>query len=216
MSPGRAWLLSAAIVSLSACATEDVAPGRSNTEAASVNLQLAVEYMKLDNLPVAREKMERALKQDPQNAIVQSTAGVLYERLGNDSLAEKHYAAGARLGRKDPNVQNTYAGFLCRKGRNAEGETVELELILLPLTAADCGTRRLLGAFAIVDEPYWIGVRPIRSLHAGPMQPVGPSRGVRCGCRISRAEPPGCGEGPKTPARHAIPGVPWQYRPLCV
>ena len=63
-------------------------------------------------------------------------------------------------------------------GRNAEGETVELELILLPLTAADCGTRRLLGAFAIVDEPYWIGVRPIRSLHAGPMQPVGPSRGV--------------------------------------
>ncbi len=133
MSPGRAWLLSAAIVSLSACATGDVAPGRSNTEAASVNLQLAVEYMKLDNLPVAREKMERALKQDPQNAIVQSTAGVLYERLGNDSLAEKHYAAGARLGRKDPNVQNTYAGFLCRKGRNAEGEKLFVEVARNPL-----------------------------------------------------------------------------------
>lgn len=121
-----AWLLAG-------CATGDVAPGRSNSEAASVNLQLAVEYMKMDNLPVAREKMERALKQDPQSATVQSTAGVLYERLGDDALAEKHYALGARLGRKDPNVQNTYAGFLCRKHKIAEGEKLFLEVARNPL-----------------------------------------------------------------------------------
>ena len=89
--------------------------------------------MKLDNLPVAREKMERALKQDPQNATVQATAGVLFERLGDDKLAEKHYAAGARLGRNDPNVQNTYAGFLCRKGRIEEGEKMFLDVARNPL-----------------------------------------------------------------------------------
>lgn len=129
----------AALAAMAGCAgngrssSSDVAPGRSISEAAQVNLQLAVEYMKLDNLPVAREKMERALKQDPQNATVQATAGVLFERLGDDKLAEKHYAAGARLGRNDPNVQNTYAGFLCRKGRIAEGEKMFLEVARHPL-----------------------------------------------------------------------------------
>lgn len=130
----RGALLLAAAGMLSACASkDDVAPGRSISEAAQVNLQLAVEYMKIDNLPVAREKMERALKQDPQNATVQATAGVLFERLGDDKRAEKHYATAARLGRNDPNVQNTYAGFLCRKGRIAEGEKMFLEVARNPL-----------------------------------------------------------------------------------
>lgn len=118
---------------LSGCASGDVAAGRSSTEAAGVNLQLAVEYMKMDNLPVAREKMERALRQDPRSATIQATAGVLYERLGDDALAEKHYALGARLGRNDPNVQNTYAGFLCRKHKVAEGEKLFLEVARNPL-----------------------------------------------------------------------------------
>lgn len=118
---------------LAACASDNVAPGRSNTEAALTNLQLAVEYMKLDNLPVAREKMERALRQDPQNATVQATAGVLYERLGDDARAEQHYASGSRLGRNDPNIQNTYAGFLCRKGKTAAGEKLFLEVARNPL-----------------------------------------------------------------------------------
>lgn len=120
-------------VLLAGCATGDVAAGHSSAEAATVNLQLAVEYMKMDNMPVAREKMERALRQDPRNATIQATAGVLYERLGDDAEAEKHYALGARLGRNDPNVQNTYAGFLCRKHKVAEGEKLFLEVARNPL-----------------------------------------------------------------------------------
>ncbi len=123
--------LSAAV--LVACASDSVAPGRSNSEAASTNLQLAVEYMKLGNLPVAREKMERALRQDSQNATVQVTAGVLFERLGDDARAESHYATGSRLGKNDPNIQNTYAGFLCRKGKSAAGEKLFLEVARNPL-----------------------------------------------------------------------------------
>ncbi len=121
------------VLLLAGCATGDVAAGHSSAEAASVNLQLAVEYMKMDNLPVAREKMERALRQDPRNATIQATAGVLYERLGDDALADKHYALGARLGRNDPNVQNTYAGFLCRKHKVAQGEKLFLEVARNPL-----------------------------------------------------------------------------------
>ena len=111
----------------------DVAPGRSSSEAATINLQLAVEYMKLDNLPVAREKMERALRQDPGNPSVQATAAVLYERLGDENRAEHYYASAARIGRTDPNIQNSYAGFLCRKGKAAAGEKLFLDIARNPL-----------------------------------------------------------------------------------
>lgn len=49
-------------------------------------------------------------------------------------------------------------------GRNAEGEVVELEMILLPLTCAD-GAGRILGALAAAPAPYWLGARPIQTLH---------------------------------------------------
>jgi type IV pilus assembly protein PilF len=125
------------VLALSACASGgglgDVAPGRSASEAATINLQLAVEYMKLDNLPVAREKMERALRQDPDNPSVQATAGVLFERLGDEAKAERYFASAARIGKNDPNIQNSYAGFLCRKGKTAAGEKLFLEVARNPL-----------------------------------------------------------------------------------
>ncbi len=130
-----AWLAAGTLVlgALTACRSGEVAPGRSASDAAGVNLQLAVEYIKLNNLPVAREKIERALKQDPQNATIQATAGVLYERLNEDAKAERFYATAARTGKNDPNVQNTYAGFLCRKGRHEEGEKLFIAVAHSPL-----------------------------------------------------------------------------------
>ena len=124
------------IFALSACASGgvgSVAPGRSTSEAATINLQLAVEYMKLGNLPVAQEKMERALRQDPDNPSVQATAGVLYERLGDEVKAERFFASAAHSGKNDPNIQNSYAGFLCRKGKAAAGEKLFLEVAHNPL-----------------------------------------------------------------------------------
>jgi type IV pilus assembly protein PilF len=120
---------------LTACAAGSggVAPGRSTSEAANVNLQLAVEYMKLGKLTVAQEKLERALRQDPDNPSVQATAGVLYERLGDEAKAERYYASAARIGKNDPNIQNSYAGFLCRKGKTAVGEKLFLEVARNPL-----------------------------------------------------------------------------------
>jgi type IV pilus assembly protein PilF len=109
-------------VGLAACVHSGLAPGKTGAQAAAVNVQLAIEYMKIGKLAAARETIERGLKQDPENANVQSTAGLIYERLNEMSKAQKAYSTAARLGRQDPNIQNNYAGFLCRTGKAEAGE----------------------------------------------------------------------------------------------
>ena len=100
---------------------------------AATNMQLAIEYLKLDKLASSRDFMERALSQDPGNPDVQMTAGLVYERTEDMPKAERAYSTGYRLGKRDPNIQNTYAGFLCRTGRAVAGEKLFAEVARNPL-----------------------------------------------------------------------------------
>jgi type IV pilus assembly protein PilF len=120
-------------VGLVACMHSGLAPGKTNAQAADTNIQLAIEYMKLNKLMASREFVERALKQDPDNANVQQTAGIVYERLNDMPKAEHAYSTAARLGKRDPNIQNNYAGFLCRTGKAAAGEKLFAEVARDPL-----------------------------------------------------------------------------------
>jgi type IV pilus assembly protein PilF len=109
------------VLALAACVHPTV-PGRTPEAAASINVQLALEYMRLDKLAISREFIERALGQDPHNPNVQATAGLVYERLDDLPKAERAFESAARLGKKDPSIENMVAGFLCRTHKVAEGE----------------------------------------------------------------------------------------------
>jgi type IV pilus assembly protein PilF len=100
---------------------------------AATNVQLAIEYMKLGKLAASRDFMERALSEDPANPDVQMTAGLVYERLNDMPKAERAYSTGYRLGKKDPNIDNSYAGFLCRTGKAVAGEKLFAEVARNPL-----------------------------------------------------------------------------------
>jgi type IV pilus assembly protein PilF len=100
---------------------------------AQTNMQLAIEYMRLGKLAAARDFIESALSQDPGNADVQMTAGLVYERLYDMKKAERGYSTGYRLGKDDPNIQNTYAGFLCRTGKAQAGEKLFADVARNPL-----------------------------------------------------------------------------------
>jgi type IV pilus assembly protein PilF len=102
-------------------------------QAAVANMQLAIEYMKLGQLANSRTCIEKALKEDPSNADVQMTAGLVYERINDMPKAEHAYSEANRLGKKDPNISNTYAIFLCRTGKTAAGEKLFLEVSVNPL-----------------------------------------------------------------------------------
>ena len=130
MRPALVLALGAA---LAGCVGTGLAPGRQPERAAETNTQLAIEYMKLDKLATAREFIERALGQDPRNANVQMTAGLVYERLNESAKADKAFAAAARLSKGEPNILNNYAGFLCRTHREAEGEKLFQQVVRSPL-----------------------------------------------------------------------------------
>jgi type IV pilus assembly protein PilF len=120
-------------IGLAACSHNNGFKKASPEVQANTNMQLAIEYMKLGKLAAARDFMEAALSQDPGNADVQMTAGIVYERLNEMSKAERAYSTMYRLGKSDPNIQNTYAGFLCRTGKAAAGEKLFVEVARSPL-----------------------------------------------------------------------------------
>ncbi len=120
-------------LSLAACAHDNGFKKASPQRMAETNMQLAIEYMKMGKLAESRDRIEHALQQDDNNPNVQMTAGIVYERLREPAKAEKAYAAAYRLGKKDPNVIGSYAGYLCRSGKAVEGEKLFVEVAESPV-----------------------------------------------------------------------------------
>ncbi len=118
---------------LAACSSNTDFKKASPAVTAATNVQLAIEYLKLGKLANSRDFIDRALSEDPGSADVQMTAGLVYERLNDMPKAERAYSAGYRLGKADPNIQNTYAGFLCRTGKAVAGEKLFAEIARNPL-----------------------------------------------------------------------------------
>ena len=119
----RILALTMGLVVLGGCASSESRFEKASPEDRAQNhMQLALEYMKLDRMGDARDNIELALSEDSNNANVQMAAGVVYERLRDSGRAERGYAAAYRIGKKDPNIVNAYAGFLCRSGKSQQGE----------------------------------------------------------------------------------------------
>ena len=102
-------------------------------EAATYNVQLGVAYMNQGDLARAKEKLDRAYSQDPDNPDVRSALAMLYERMGEKDKADAEFRAALRLSPKDPNVINNYAVYLCQVGRTDEGVKRFLEAARNPL-----------------------------------------------------------------------------------
>jgi type IV pilus assembly protein PilF len=96
-------------------------------QAASVNTELAIAYMREGNLAAARDKIEKALQQNPHTAKTQMAAGFLYDRLGDKRKASSHYAEAVKLGKDDPDVINNAAVYFCRTGDYKRGEQYLLQ-----------------------------------------------------------------------------------------
>lgn len=128
MKPTIIICLAALTISLAGCASSS---GRSSgadlARASEINLNLAVEQLRKGNLALAKEKLDRALEQNPRNAAAHSTAGVLYERLGETNKADSHYQRAIALDPKNSEYKNNYAAYLCKRGAYERGEKLALQ-----------------------------------------------------------------------------------------
>jgi type IV pilus assembly protein PilF len=115
------WVTVLTVCLLSGCVSSDGSKPLKREDpteaAAKTNIQLGVAYLQQGNYPLAKEKLERSLKQNPKDPDVHTTLGLLYDRVGESKLADKHFREALRLAPDKPDISNNYAIYLCKNGR---------------------------------------------------------------------------------------------------
>jgi type IV pilus assembly protein PilF len=105
----------------------------SNKDAAGFNVQLGLTYLQQGKIELARDKLERALAQNPRDPAVHTGVALLYDRLGEDRKAEGHFRTALRMRPDDPTVQNYFGVFLCKQKRFEDGEKILLKAAHNPI-----------------------------------------------------------------------------------
>jgi type IV pilus assembly protein PilF len=85
--------------------------------AAESNTSLGLEYMNRGQYEVALGKLKKAVREDPGYAPAHTVMAVLYERVGEMSLAGKHYIKAYDADPTDGDVNNNYGIYLCKTGK---------------------------------------------------------------------------------------------------
>lgn len=124
--PAFVFALASALTVAGCVSNSSKGDGESRVKAAQTNAQLGMTYLQQGNLTAARDRIEKALTQDPRTADTQMAAGFLYDRLGEDRKAQSHYDQAVRLSDGNPEVLNNAAVFYCRKGDKKRGEKLFL------------------------------------------------------------------------------------------
>ena len=111
-----------------------VEPDRNqNEQASAVNVQLGIGYLQQNNLELANDKLDKALRQDPNSASAHNAYAILQDRLLQTEKAEYHYKKATTLDPKNSQAANNYGAFLCRHGRELESEKYFMQALKNPL-----------------------------------------------------------------------------------
>ncbi len=120
--PARlAAIVVTATVLISGCATNPMF-GRltDDQKAASYNAELATNYLAAGELEPAQIKLQRALHQDPNNALANNTHAKLLVQLEQPDAAEKAFIKSIKLDPKRAEYRNNFGIFLCERGKTEE------------------------------------------------------------------------------------------------
>jgi type IV pilus assembly protein PilF len=126
------WGVLLALSALVACNStggtrpEYVAP---DPEAAEINMRLGLNYLQRGDFAIAMEKLQKALKQNPNLPSAHNTIALLYQRLGEDDKAEAHFLEAVERAPDYSEAQNNFGVFLCQKGRYLDAETRFLKAV---------------------------------------------------------------------------------------
>src|SRR5690554_405319 len=130
----RTGILTIAVIMLTACASsgsrEYIAP---DPKAAELNMHLGLSYLQRGDYEIAMEKLDKALKQNPNLPSAHNTMALLYQRLGETEKAEKHFKEAVGRAPQYSEAQNNYGVFLCQQGKYEQAEKRFLKAVENPL-----------------------------------------------------------------------------------
>lgn len=122
-----ATIVSIGLVVLGGCTSSSQLGKPQPQRAAEINLEIGVDHLRKGNLQEAKDKIDRALDQNPRYGRAHLIAGMLYNRLGDESKAESHYERAISLEPDNPEFKNNYAVYLCQQKKYERGRKLALE-----------------------------------------------------------------------------------------
>jgi len=92
------------------------------TDAAELNTELAIGYIQRKQYKPARDKLEKAIEQDPDYMAAYQTLAYLYAILGQTEKAEQKYEEAIDLDPMNSSLASSYGSFLCTQGKFDEAQ----------------------------------------------------------------------------------------------
>ena len=138
----------ALILLLAGCASSGDEPRPVNTDSTQVsgdgrtNLTVGQSYLESGKLDKARDRIDAALRSDPNSAEAHALRALLHEREGETEKAGREFDRALKLAPTDGEVLNAHAVWLCEHGR---AEQADREFLL---ALADKNYRRPMQALA--------------------------------------------------------------------
>jgi type IV pilus assembly protein PilF len=129
--------------------------------------------MRTGDLETALERLNRAYAADRNYYYTQNIYGLLYQRLGDQVLAEKHFKRALTLNPNDSDSKNNYGSFLCSQNRFEEAEQTFLSAAKNPLYQTPALAYANAGTCAIANQRPDLGEQYLRqALSINPQLPV--------------------------------------------
>lgn len=104
----------------------------SGDEAAKINIQLGQAYLSQGKLDMAMEKLKKAIAASPRNPDGHTVIAVLYEQLGNNEMAGKHYQEARKLAPESGLTGNNLGRFLCAQGQHDQADALFASALMDP------------------------------------------------------------------------------------
>jgi type IV pilus biogenesis/stability protein PilW len=125
---------------LSACVTQNfengetpVVQNQSNRDdMAATRISLGLGYLKMGNMPQAKQNLEKAKKFAPDMVQVYTAFAHYYETVGEHELTIDSYETALSIKSEDADTLNNYGVYLCRQDQVEEAEKQFLKAIAVP------------------------------------------------------------------------------------
>ena len=113
----RVVTLLAVLALVSACTSVPQTSQEGLTRASEYNAELGAQYLNAGDLKRSRQKLQKALEQDADNAKANFFYGLLLSRLKQGGEAIGYFDKAIKLAPEETHYRNAYGIFLCNNGK---------------------------------------------------------------------------------------------------